>query len=329
MNGVDLSRFEFDYDTTWVVFFLDSELNVYSRYGGRDERGPESRLNIAALQVTMQSVLSAHRETKRVFQPVNKPATTPEMIPLLKREHRGCVHCHQVNEYRFRQAASDGVFSDRLLFDYPLPESLGLKLNLAKGVAIQSVRDSSAAQRADLRSGDRITEANGVPVRSELDLRWALMRPHPQTDKLTDVRLTVRRGTAPAELQQIELVPDADWRQTELGWRKSLRSVPVDWGFRAYDLSDDERAERGLERSVLAIRVISESPSGLGQELGLIRDDVLVARDNDTRRRSFDEWKSDMLRQHSPGSVVRLKVLRNGKPLALSGRFPEWMGATQ
>lgn len=329
MNGVDLSRFEFDYDTTWVAFFLDADLNIYSRFGGRDEHGPESRLKIDALQSTMQSVLKAHQAGERSFQSVKKATTTPEDIPILKREHRGCVHCHQVKEYRLRQAAADGVFSQQLLFDYPLAESLGLKLNLLNGIKVESVKDASAAQKAGLQAGDRIVATNGVVVRSELDMRWALMQPHPQSGKLTEIRLSLQRGAAPVAPLQLDLQPDANWRQTELGWRKSQRSVPVDWGFRAYDLSDDERSERGLEKTTLAIRVISESFSGMGEELGLRRDDILVGRDSDTRRRSFDEWKSDMLRQHVPGSAIELKVLRDSQPLTLKVRFPAWTLGTK
>ncbi len=329
MNGVDLSRFEFDYDTTWVAFFLDSDLNIYTRFGGRDEHGPESRLKIDALQSTMRAVLKSHQTGEQSFQLVKKVATTPEDIPLLKREHRGCVHCHQVKEYRLRQAAADGVFSQQLLFDYPLAESLGLKLDFSDGLKVESVKDASTAQKAGLQVGDQITATNGIIVRSELDLRWALMQPHPESGKLTEVRLSVQRGTAPAVLRQIDLHPDANWRQTELGWRKSLRSVPVEWGFRAYDLSDDERADRGMEKTTLAIRVISESFSGLGEELGLRRDDILISRDSDTRRRSFDEWKSDILRHHTPGSAIELKVLRESQPLTLKVRLPAWTSGTR
>ena len=49
MNGVNLRRFDFDYDVTWNGFFLDEDLNVYSRYGGRDDGEPEDRLSKASL----------------------------------------------------------------------------------------------------------------------------------------------------------------------------------------------------------------------------------------------------------------------------------------
>ena len=40
--------------------------------------------------------------------------------------------------------------------------------------------------------------------------------------------------------------------------------------------------------------------------------------------RSFEEFKSDLLRRYLPGDRVRLTVLRNGAPVDLEGPFPDW-----
>ena len=36
IDNQDLNLFEFDYDLTFMVFFLNAEGKVYARYGGRD-----------------------------------------------------------------------------------------------------------------------------------------------------------------------------------------------------------------------------------------------------------------------------------------------------
>src|SRR5436190_12921809 len=126
MNGVDLSRFEFDYDTTWTAFFLDADLNIYSRYGGRDGGAPDGRHSKESLMQTMDEVLAVHERQRRAPDPRNvHPAppkrSTPEEIPLLGANHRGCVHCHQVQEYRLLQAHRDKTFTTAQLFGFPLP----------------------------------------------------------------------------------------------------------------------------------------------------------------------------------------------------------------
>src|SRR5690349_16073452 len=156
MNGVDLSRFEFDYDTTWAAFFLDADLNVYSRYGGRDGGSPEGRMSKESLLTTMGEVLEVHERRKRApvaadLHPPPKPTTTPEEIPLLAEAHQGCVHCHQIQEYRLLQAFHDGRFQPAQLFGYPLPENIGLHFEGRHGHRIESIVPDSPGGKAGLK----------------------------------------------------------------------------------------------------------------------------------------------------------------------------------
>src|SRR5689334_10661442 len=74
MNGVDLARFEFDYDTTWQAFFLDRDLNIYSRYGGRDEKSADGRQSKESLLVTIREVLDVHaRRQARAATVISSP----------------------------------------------------------------------------------------------------------------------------------------------------------------------------------------------------------------------------------------------------------------
>ena len=61
MNHVDLARFEFDYDTTWTSFFLDADLNVYSRYGGRGLGGVLGTILIVLLVLWLVGALGGGR----------------------------------------------------------------------------------------------------------------------------------------------------------------------------------------------------------------------------------------------------------------------------
>ena len=69
IDGEDLNLFEFDYDLTFMVFFLNAEEQVYARYGGRDAKDADNRLSLAGLRYTMQSVLQMHQREQKEFAP--------------------------------------------------------------------------------------------------------------------------------------------------------------------------------------------------------------------------------------------------------------------
>ncbi len=357
MNRVDIARFEFDYDTTWAAFFTDSKLRIYSRYGGRDEHEPESRLSKSSLLQTMRESLEAHKAASTIpagerggvsppvhslrdrgpdstpltklheipiWHPEPKSSTTPLDIPLLKKSHNGCVHCHQIREYSLLQAYHDNRFQRELLFTFPLPESLGIEIDRAHGHRVAKVRDGSPAADAKLSAGDIVIRCADVPIRSDLDLRWALHRLPLTSDRvmlLVERHLTNASTTRTAEVQ---LLLPAGWRQSELSWRKSSRSMPSDWGFRAAALAKFERREAGLPESGLAIRVLSIKPRGLAKALDLQKGDIITALVDDTRERTLDRLRSDMLRRFAPGDEIRLTVRRGEEALTLSGKFPAW-----
>ena len=340
MNRVDIARFEFDYDTTWAAFFADAKLRIYSRYGGRDEHEPESRLSKASLLQTMREVLEAHQAARAVttggadavpsaipiWHPEPKSSTTPLDIPLLKKNHQGCVHCHQVREYGLLQAYHENRFSREMLFTFPLPESLGIEIDRAHGHRVARVRDDSASAAAKLTAGDIVVRCADVPIHSELDLRWALHRLPLNSDRvmlLVD-RTVGKSGDAAMQRLEVQLALPSGWRQSELSWRKSSRSYPSDWGFRAAALAKFERREAGLSETGLAIRVLSIKPRGLAQGIGLQKGDVITALEDDTRERTLDRLRSDMLRRFAPGDEVRMTIRRDAETLELKGKFPAW-----
>ena len=335
MNGVDFQRFEFDLDTTWSAFFTDSQLNIYSRYGGRDEGEPEDRLSAASLLHTMDEVLQVHRKraatansdpqhsspTDSWMHPPPRRSMSPKQIPLLAQSHQGCVHCHQVREYQFLQWSHDGVFSQSKLFGWPLPESLGLELDPDHGHRIQRLITDRAAVKSGLRTGDVIERVGDVPVRSEYDIRWALHRLPDQQQ----VPVVVRRGlerSAPQDTVQLAL--PKGWRQTDLSWRKSLRSVPLELGFRGYALTRSQRSKLQLKPNQMAIRVTSVRDRGLAGKLGLHKRDIIVGVADRRTRGTFYTFQSDLLRAYKPGDTVRIEVLRDDRPRTLTGKFPQW-----
>jgi S1-C subfamily serine protease len=234
-----------------------------------------------------------------------------------------------VQEYRLLQSFHDGHFKPEQLFGFPLPESIGIRFDRAHGHKIAEVIPDSPAASAGLVSGDVVTRAGDVPVRSEQDLQWALHR-LPENDP---PQVTVERAESNAASGRsvvVKLSPARNWRQTELGWRKSLRSVPLPLGFLGYPLGGEERRTAKFPVDRLAIRVVSiradaaTGTRGLAGNLGLEKGDLIVSLAGHDEARSLDEFKSDLVRRFSPGEKVVMLVLRDGQRVELEGPFPDW-----
>src|SRR5205807_9507350 len=169
--------------------------------------------------------------------------------------------------------------------------------------------------------GDVVTRLGNVPIHSEQDVRWALHRTAAGAHPFVTVERAVA-GSVPGRTVRVQLRLSGDWRETELGWRKSLRSVPLAMGFLAYDLGREERRSAMLPDNRLFIKVVSIRGPGLAASLGLEKGDLITALEGREQDRSFEDLKSDLLRRYVPGDRVRVTVLRNDKSVDLEGPFP-------
>jgi S1-C subfamily serine protease len=77
-------------------------------------------------------------------------------------------------------------------YDGLIPGTIGLVVtNSGSGVVIVAVRPGSAAARADVRTGDRITLCNGAPVTDEREFERRVLDSRPGSV----LELEVTRGT--------------------------------------------------------------------------------------------------------------------------------------
>src|SRR5438067_1852100 len=102
MREVDLDLFDFDYDLTWMGFFLDPAGRVLGRYGGRDADGPETRVSLAGLRHAMQKAVARHRAGGAGPPPARKarPRTVEDYSAAKRLSQTACVHCHEVYDLR-------------------------------------------------------------------------------------------------------------------------------------------------------------------------------------------------------------------------------------
>jgi hypothetical protein len=74
-NGLDLAHFQFDFDLSFAVFFMDSDLTTYGRYGTRSGRPETEDISLEGLRKAMAEALRIHRNrgASLLRSPANKP----------------------------------------------------------------------------------------------------------------------------------------------------------------------------------------------------------------------------------------------------------------
>src|SRR5205807_3098916 len=131
MRGVNLNVFEFDYDVTWMGFFLTADERVLGRFGGRDEHAPSKYHSLPALRYAMTAALRRYREDSN-DKPAARPAEPlrPEQYRAAReRPGKSCIHCHHVNEFRRIEVHQEGRWDVEDLYQYPVPENLGFSVS--------------------------------------------------------------------------------------------------------------------------------------------------------------------------------------------------------
>jgi hypothetical protein len=309
MRQVDLDLFDFDYDLTWMGFFLAPDGRVLGRYGGRDPESPDSRVSLAGLRHAMHRALARHRAGQPADSPVrNGRSRTVEDFSAASRLSRtACVHCHQVYDLRRESLEAAGKWRLDEVWVYPMPENVGMTLAVDDGDRLARVKAGSAADKAGLRQGDRLLSVNGHPVASFADVQYALHRA-PARGKLG---VTWARGTTALKGQ---LVLPEGWRRTDVSWRWSLRGLnPSPW-VGGDDLTVAEKKALGLAPTRLAFRQ-SGFVSEPARQAGIRPGDVVVGIDGKPLHLTARQFAAHVRLAYKVGDRVTYNLLRDGKPL--------------
>ncbi len=291
-----------------MVFFLDAEGKVYARYGGRDSKNPDNRHSLNGLLYTMKSVLEMHERPKKDFAP--KLQETPKFVrDIGVGMRRGCMHCHQVKEAISASLQRAGKWNLDLVWRYPLPENIGLALEVDRGNVIKEVRDKLPASAIGLKAGDVVERLNGVPIHSFGDAQFALDRA-PATGAIA---ISWRRGDK--VLEEKLTLPDG-WRRTDIAWRPSMRSLVASARLSGDDLTPEEKKTLGLTTKQLAFRQ-KEPVHSQAKAAGIRAGDVILGVDD--RPLEMDELGLHRyVRSHYVvGEKVTVKLLREGKQMNL------------
>lgn len=313
MNDVDLSQFRYDYDLTWMAFFLNADGRVYARYGGRTPVSAEGRLSRDSLLHTMKEVLRVHKdEAEKKAPPLPEPKRVSDLTMIagmLKVRPNNCVHCHQVNEaFNFDLRTQKELKREQRkesYFAFPPPENIGVIPDAVRGNLIQDVKEGSPAAKAGLKKGDILRTVQGQSTLTTFDIQYGLNEVGTD-NKLT---LTVERDGKPKDF---ELALPEGWKRWDTSWRKSLQAVQPVLGYGGRELPEDEREALKIKKGEVGYEVRFVLPIGLFAKAGIQVGDVIVAVDG-KRKLPYLNFRGCLPLEHNPGDKFELTVLRKGK----------------
>lgn len=323
MNDVNLDRFLFEYDLTWMSFFQNGEGHTYTRYGGRDDRDPEYFLTKDSLMGVMRQVLRMHEEndiqTIGRYEPdletVRTPLEIPTMPAMMAKRDNNCIHCHDVKVAQLKHLQNLGRLEKDMVFTYPSPGNLGIHLNPDHQNVVTRIDAGSPGETAGLRAGDIIATADGQRILTFGDFTRVLELA-PEVGELPIVyRRELRIKQATLEL------PDG-WRRSEdPAWRPSVEAVGPSGGFWGAKADEQQREGLGLTKDDLAVRVTFIWGQWTRQA-GVKLDDIVVSLDGQTHDMDIRQLHAHLQLNRQYGDMIPLTVLRGGEPLELTMELP-------
>ena len=345
-NAMDLELFQFDYDLTFAVLFLNADRTIYGRYGSRLNEESSDDISIEGFRQALAAALELHQG-----YPGNKPLLAgkqarpvpfkrPEEYPSLRGKFkeeldyagnvaRSCMHCHQVRDAeRLVYRTAKKPIPDELLYPYPSPGAVGLKLDHNSKARVSSVARGSAAAKAGFRVGDEIVSLDGQPIISITDVQWVLhntggsaeAREAANSENLLALGAEVVRERKRTQLT-VKLAEG--WRRaSDISWRVTtwdLRRMGTG-GLVLEELPAEERQKAGLVGTDLGLRVKYVGQYGdhaAAKRAGFQKGDILLDLDGQSHRMTESDVLAYAVQEKLPGDQVPVTVLREDKRVQL------------
>ena len=335
-NGMDLKKFQFDYDQSWAAFVLHADGTIIGRYGTRSHQTQSADdVSLEGFLESLSIALQLHRDFERVRPQLAAktaaaptPVSKPEEFPTLKEKYgssldyegkvvQSCIHCHQVGEaLREWYRNNDQPVPLEIIYPYPHPKTLGIVIDPKRARTVQSIAAESPAQAAGLKAGDEIVSMQNQPIISMADMQWVLHH----AGQHSEFPLEVIRDS---QLQKLTLKLPTGWRESEdISWRATswaLRRM-LTGGLRLEPLTQDERASLNLDSSAVGLRVkhVGQfNAHAAGKKAGFKVGDVLIKVGDLHRPATESQLLAALINEHRPGDKLPVEVLRDEKRLTL------------
>ena len=339
-NGIDLKRYQFDFDQSFSVMFFHADGTLLGRYGTRSHHTEwEDDVSIAGLGEAMKQALEWHSNFESIRDELAKkqssnlqsiPFETPEKYPTLERfppsfdlenvAIKNCIHCHQVGEAQ-KAFALETKKSDTLpmnaLFPYPHPRILGLTMDVKTTASVKEVVDGSIAQRAGFKAGDKIQRFDGQPILSIADLQWVLHL-QPNSAVALPVKL-IRDGRT----EDVSMNLPEDWKALgDIAWRASSWELrrSVLGGMILKEMDESERKSLDIASGKMALKighVGQYPPHNRAKQAGFLKDDVVTSvlgKSNFSRETDVIRF---LLENRKGAKSIPIEIVRAGKPMSI------------
>lgn len=284
---------------------MDAEGRIYGRYGGRDASGADSRNSLAGLRYAMQGVLELHRSQAELPLPPRKPPLLIEKVAAA-RGVGGCIHCHQAKEIlRQEEVNTTGKWRAEERWVFPLPENLGITLELDRGNVVQQVRPGSPAAAAGIEAGDVLHQIDARPVHSFADVQYALHK----APAAGAISIGWRRDQ---RIHEAELNLAQGWKKTNITWRPSLMDLLPSLPIFGTDLTAKEKRQLGLDEKRLAFR--QDPPIPLSAEkMGVREQDIILGINDLPLEMNANEFLGYVRQNFLIGDRITLNLIRGNK----------------
>lgn len=333
-NALDLHRFQFDYDLSFSAIMFNGDGTIYGRYGSWLHQKDPKNKTTASFQKALEAALRLHqgypanRAALSGKQGGPTPYQTPIEFPTLAGKYQSkldwngkvvasCVHCHMVGDaFRAYYRSQNQPIPAEWIYPQPSIETLGITLSTDDVAKVEAVAADSPAAKAGVLAGDTLTSFNKQPLVSIADVSWVLHRA-PDSGSLP---ATVQRAG-----QETALTLDlpAGWRlRSDIGRRVGtwpMRAMAFG-GMKMDDLTDEERAGLGLDKTQMALRIFHVGEFGqhaAAKKEGFKKGDILVQVGDLKQRLTESALIGDLLLHHLPGEKIPTVVLRGQERLEL------------
>ncbi|MCI0683187.1 MAG: PDZ domain-containing protein [Gemmataceae bacterium] len=315
MRGLDLSLFDFDYDLTWAALMFAADGNVLGRFGGRDADTPGKYHSLAGLRYALEQ---SWERFERGAPPSPRPAASGKRIEDYAGAQRfsakACFHCHNVHEFRREEQQAAGIWRKDHVWVYPEPAALGLTMEIEQGNKVRDVRAGGPAASAGMKPGDVIRMLNHHAVASVADVQYALHR----APAAGSIAVHWRRG---GQEHDAKLALAAGWRESDVSWRWSLKSMKPDPQVHGEDLSAADKATLGLDPRRLAFRQGSFVPRA-AQQAGIRIGDIIIGVDGKQLDMNARQFETFIRLNYQVGDEVRHDIIRGGERLKIAVKLP-------
>lgn len=333
-NTMDLTLFQFDYDLTFSVFFLNADKTIYGRYGTRSSReNAEKDITLEGFRAALAGALELHegypdnKSTLAGKQPLPTEYRTPLDYPTLRDKFEAmldyegkvtesCMHCHQVRTADlaiYRQA--NKPIPDAVVFPFPQPKTIGLTFDPDTRATVDSVQEGSAADAAGLKIGDEILVLDGQEILSIADVQWVLHK----AGESAQLDARVRRGD---RVFLLNLSLAKGWRRSDdISWQYTA------WEFRRLgtgylileDVPDSDPRRSGIDPSSMALNVKAVPGGNLGvaRKAGFLRGDLVISYNGSSERMTESQLFAYIVQNVMAGESVQVEILRDGKRMTL------------